>query len=487
MKNILINLFLAANMLLPSLTLAGNEPFNTTELAQVKGYLLGNIATASNKVDKYDEGRMIYSLPGAVLASPSRFGNNFSQDYQFHWTRDAALTMQEIIYLYLHADQAEKNRLKTYLLNYIDFEYKAQHQSSHSGEETLGQPKFNIDGTIWEGEWARPQNDGPALRAQALIQIANIFLAEGDKRFVQEKLTEMITTDLDYVARVWTQSNYDLWEEVNDQDHFFNKIVQRKAFINGALLMRRLSDNTRANSYSSIASQLTNSLQGHWNESRGYLSETINQQYYKGGGLDTSILLGVLYGDLHDATDPFAITNDRVMSSIYYLRNAFAGLYRVNIMNRQLPPLLGRYTSDIYDGNHFTYGNPWILITNALAEYYYTSAKRLVEQKEIRVTANNILFFQQISPELINHEGVIKLDKNREQFNAIIQALIHEGDQLLVNIKQYGVCYDDGGCLHFAEQIDRASGKQVSAKDLSWGYATLLTAMQARSLALSIN
>jgi len=37
---------------------------------------------------------------------------------------------------------------------------------------------------------------------------------------------------------------------------------------------------------------------------------------------------------------------------------------------------------------------------------------------------------------------------------------------------------DDGG--HLDEQIDRDTGKQLSAKDLTWSYAEVLLAMDAR-------
>lgn len=39
----------------------------------------------------------------------------------------------------------------------------------------------------------------------------------------------------------------------------------------------------------------------------------------------------------------------------------------------------------------------------------------------------------------------------------------------------------DGG--HIAEQIDRNNGVQKSAKDLTWSYANLLSAMQQRTKA----
>ncbi len=455
-------------------------PFSPSELDVVKQYLFNNITTEERVIVKEDNGHIIRSIPGAVLASPTNHGQAFNQDYQFHWTRDAAITMREIIYLYSHASITEKQRLKPYLLNYINFERKAQSQISRPGEQTLGQPKYNIDGTIWEGDWGRPQNDGPALRAIAMTAIANLFLQEGEEKYVRDVLIDMITTDLDYVVSQWRNTNFDLWEEVNDQDQFFNKMVQRKGLIDGSVFLRQMGDRQRADNYRMTAKQISDSLEKHWNDGRGYFTETVNQQYFKGGGMNTAIILGVLHGDIGDPEDPFAVNNERVMNTIYFIRNAFSGLYLININNRLSPPMVGRYPNDVYDGDQNHYGNPWILITNALAQYYYTLANVYLGLGKIAVTKGNMLFFQQIDPRLGDKEEIILQASNPGKFYSIINSLVTEGDKALETVKRYSICYTNFSCLHFAEQIDRTSGSQTSAKDLTWGYASLLTAMQAR-------
>ena len=45
----------------------------------------------------------------------------------------------------------------------------------------------------------------------------------------------------------------------------------------------------------------------------------------------------------------------------------------------------------------------------------------------------------------------------------------------------YGYVKGDGG--HIAEQIDRNNGNQKSANDLTWSFANILSAMQARDKA----
>ena len=457
------------------------EPFSLNELNTIKQYLFNNIMTSDHVVIKENEGRVIHSMPGAVLASPSNKAEFFTQDYQFHWIRDAALTMNEVALLYSTSSLDERKQLKPYLINYINFEQQIQQQTLSKGQ-SLGEPKYNIDGTLWQGQWARPQNDGPALRAITMMAIANLLVKEGDEKLVQEKIRDMITTDLDYVASKWQEFNYDLWEEVGDQDHFFTKMVGRRALREGAEWVKQFADPGRAEWYLSVANQMTTSLQKHWNDHRGYFTETISQQFFKGGGMDSAIILGVLYGNIEDPNDPFAINNERVLSSIYFIRSSFVDLYRVNIDRPGSPPLVGRYPNDAYDGGQFNYGNPWILNTAALAEYYYALAYAYLKQGEINITKENILFFQQVNSSL-NQEKKITLSAHPGQFYTIINDLMNEGDHLLQRMKEYAVCYADGSCNHFSEQIDRTSGEQVSAKDLTWGYASLLSAMQMRTMA----
>lgn len=48
----------------------------------------------------------------------------------------------------------------------------------------------------------------------------------------------------------------------------------------------------------------------------------------------------------------------------------------------------------------------------------------------------------------------------------------------------YKYVKNDGG--HIAEQIGRNSGVQTSAKDLTWSYANILSAMHERKKSLSL-
>jgi hypothetical protein len=62
--------------------------------------------------------------------------------------------------------------LLTVIEEYISSQAYLQTVSNPSGSLStggLGEPKFNIDESAYTGSWGRPQRDGPALRATALI------------------------------------------------------------------------------------------------------------------------------------------------------------------------------------------------------------------------------------------------------------------------------------------------------------------------------
>ncbi len=448
-------------------------PLSAEEMSLVQSHLLANISTGQHIFQKPYGDVVFTSMPGAVLAASQAPTLHFSQDYFFHWMRDAALTMQATLLIPDVSTDIYKN--------YVLFEESAQHKISVPNEETLGQPKFNIDSTIWEGDWARPQNDGPAQRAIAFIKIAARLRAQGEQDFVDQHILPAIKTDLDYIASHWQVPTFDLWEEICDTDHFYAKMVQRKSLILGALEMARYNDTVRVRLYDARAQSIEQSLAAHWQPDLGYYTETTHHLSEKGGGLDVSVLLGALHGTLSD-TDKW-LADEKMQSTVAALRAAFSGIYPINQGHIDGTTLIGRYPSDYYDGDHFNYGNPWVLATNALAEYDYRLALYYTKLGKINVTATNLSFFQQLDHALIAAPTVIAA--SQPEFSALIAAFIARGDKTLQTVKAYQTTGDDGTRMHFSEQIDKLSGEGVSAPDLSWGYASFITAMEARRKAVS--
>lgn len=377
------------------------------------------------------------TVRGVVIASPQIDNPNYLR----HWVRDAALTMDVVHKLLQKSVQIkDTNKLEKMMREYVVF--SAQNQRSAG----LGEPIFEVNGHPFLGPWGRPQNDGPALRAVVLSQWAQELLDRGEENYVKQNLYEavlparsLIKADLEYVAWHWADPCFDLWEEVK-ASHFYTKMVQRKALMVGAQLARRLGDAAAADWYELQASYLEKSIFEHVGSSQGWISASLNWTEglnSKHSNLDISVILGVLHGSYDDFFGPSDVD---VQKTFARLVEVFGQIYPVNQNGKQMAPALGRYPEDIYAGANFNGGNPWVLATMAGAEYSYKLAR---EQ-----ASHNI--------------------KRAEKWMQI-------GDDFVQRVQYHA---NPDGSL--SEQIDRYSGYMSSARDLTWSYASILTANWAR-------
>lgn len=98
--------------------------------------------------------------------------------------------------------------LKPYLDDYVHSQAVLQTVTNPSGALLpngggLGEPKFNADGSRFNGNWGRPQRDGPPLRAIAMIAYSNWLIAHGELERVNTTIWPIIANDLSYVGQYW--------------------------------------------------------------------------------------------------------------------------------------------------------------------------------------------------------------------------------------------------------------------------------------------
>lgn len=375
-------------------------------------------------------------LPGAVIASPSRQDPN----YFYHWVRDAGLTMMEMVQLYqLPLKPERKAYIEQRIKSWIEFEIR--NQNTAASKSTLGEPIFTVTGDIYPYEWGRPQSDGPAIRALAMIEYALSLIEQNRMNEVEilyraelPSLTP-IKRDLEYVAHQWQEPAYDLWEEVKG-NHFFTRMAQRAALIKGSQLAIKLNDPKAAEYYLKQSHDIEVALLSHRSDARGYIVPTLNQTdgwRHKTSELDVSVILATLYFSLNDGF--LDVTDPWVFATAKKLEETFAQLYSIN-KNKNLSPAIGRYPEDVYTGSGFGEGNPWFLATNAFAEFYC----RLARQSSPGEVS-----------ELLKKKAVSFLDRTIYHSNP-------------------------GGRL--PEQFNRNSGYAQGARDLTWSYTSYIRAFR---------
>jgi glucoamylase len=381
--------------------------------------------------------------PGVVVAAQTRVAPN----YYYHWVRDAGLTMDAVASQYEVSNSAsEKKVLRRKLNEYFEFSESIQTAPTLTG---MGEPKFNTDGTGYMGSWGRPQNDAPALRAISMIHWFNILHREGispdlQKRYYDGKIPtdSVIKRDLEYVSHHWRDASFDLWEEIKG-DHFYTRMVQRRAMIEGARLADALKDPGAAVWYRKQAQEIQQSLMAFWDPFKGHFVATLNQvegMSTKVSGLDTAVILGLLHGSVGDGFLPFS--DPKVQSTIAKLTAAFTKTYAINRRADIPGTAIGRYPEDRYGGDNFDGGNPWPLCTLALAEADFRAAAE-ARRQELRVQA---------------------LD------------LVQKGEQFVARVRYHA---NADGSLN--EQINRDTGYMLSVSDLTWNYASVLTTSFARA------
>jgi len=198
--------------------------------------------------------------------------------------------MRMIVDEFLHG----KSELQSYIRDYVKSQAILQTVSNPSGAlgsgRGLGEPKFYANLTRFNGDWGRPQRDGPALRATALMTYSRYLLDTRIQSDLDEANTvwEVIQNDLDYVAQYWNQTGFDLWEEV-DGSSFFTIAAQYRALIEGTALGNRLHKDVSA--YGSQAPNLLCFLQTFWNGRYAIANINVNQQGFSRSGIDANTVL----------------------------------------------------------------------------------------------------------------------------------------------------------------------------------------------------
>jgi len=216
----------------------------------------------------------------------------------------------------------------------------------------LGEPKYNVDGTRFNGAWGRPQRDGPALRATALITYSKWLIKNGKSKDVKTRIWPVIANDLSYVGQYWNSTGFDLWEEVQGSS-FFTTQAQHRALAEGTDLAKTLGVTcTGCDQAPQVLCFLQSSF---WNGK--FIVSNINVNNGR-TGIDGNSILGSIANfdiDAYCDSPTYQPCNNKALANFKALVDAFRDAYSIN---HGIPVgqgvAVGRYTEDIYMG-----GNPW--------------------------------------------------------------------------------------------------------------------------------
>lgn len=402
-------------------------------------------------------GQVVVPAKGSVLASPVSADWDSEPDYFFHWLRDSAIVMRTVAGLMADAvDAAERERWRGHFKDFVRFSLRlsrldgaafletSRHRTATRrgfrrflrpdrefraliGNRLLGEPRFNPDGTIDVQRWSRPQYDGPALRALACLD----YLAAGNPP--NEDLVRLLRMDLDFTVRHADRKCIGPWEEPGQNaHHYYVALVQLGALVHG-----RDWAGDAAGQWRAAEERLRAGLERHWSQRHGvYAAIRDAPGTSVDDVIDAAQLLAALDADL--PAGPHSVQDPRLQAT----QEAIERLFKRELpINRALPPrqrpALGRSRGDRYFG-----GGAWYTTTLAAAGLCYRLAQCPGQDRDV---------------------------------------LIRGGDGFMATVRNLTPL--DGA---LSEQVDRMSGRQTSARHLTWSYAAFVNTARLRAQAQQV-
>jgi glucoamylase len=431
-------------------------------------------------MDRPGFGQRVIPRPGSVLASPVPAHYDPDPDYFFHWYRDSALVIDALRVALTagYADRSAVGRLREFVqfshslqslngqefLRHSDFRATVQPAflqyvrpdaeiAALRGEAVLADVRVNADGTLDFTRWGRPQTDGPALRAIALLRWGDAPL--------RSALGEVISADLAFTLSHAQKPSSDVWEEESGY-HYYTQLVQAQALLRGTTWLEETGQDARAEACRLAAGEVLSRLDRFWSDTDGfYRSRMAAESGSAGKDLDIAVVLAVLHaartGGHHSVLDP------KAQATLTALEQLFEGEYAIN---RERPegrgPAMGRYLNDRYYS-----GGAWYLATLGAAEFYFTLARALRCGADLAVTPENLRFRERLGTTAAMAGS-----------NDPAGLAIERGDAIMRTVRAFTPA---SGAL--SEQFDQTTGEQTSAKHLSWSYAAFITAAACRAQA----
>jgi glucoamylase len=388
----------------------------------------------------------IISQPGCVLASPSweNTATHVTQDYVYHWTRDAAIVAIELWTAYT-AGTLPSNQP---LADYVTFSRTCQ-----ASPGDFDRASFYINGT--RRPWTN-QTDGPALQTIALLAMYRQL-----DPAIQTIAASLIDANLNFLETAYQGQTYNLWEEEYGYS-FFTRSVQLRC-------LQAVAANSAGVGVPSwlpdAITWLTGALDSHWNGEYYQSVLPVPADYRAPYDPNIDIVQAAVYG-AESVTDP------RLLATAARLRAQWADpsskcFYPINGADAEhgIGPMLGRYPGDVYDGDTDAQvgDHPWALTTANFAQLYYRLAAKILSSRTVPGDPLSAPFLDQV--------GTSGSAAPAEAAAALRAA----GDQMLRAILYHSDHFE------LSEQFDAFTGFEKSVANLSWSYAAYLSAVRART------
>ncbi len=389
---------------------------------------------------------------GSIVASPVLGAYDPEPDYFFHWFRDSAVVIDAMRILF--DDNALDCKFFAHFADFVRFSLSLQNLDGRRlgepawreaispefrqyvradgdlaaahGAALLGETRVNPDGTLDISKWPRPQFDGPAMRAIALLRWHGAAHLDNELAALVDAL---LRADLRFTLHHCREASFDIWEEEKGL-HYYTLRASARALETGANWFEQRGEQPDAAACRAEASALLSTLDGFWREDlQFYKSRILESHAPSAKELDISVIFAAIHAGGDCATH--SVRDPRMHATLARLEALFDAEYAIN-KNRGTArgPAMGRYAGDVYYS-----GGAYYFSTLAAAEFCFLAAAGSPARRE----------------------------------------LIDRGDAFLETVRAYTPSSGE-----LAEQFDQHTGVQRSAQQLAWSYAAFISCTAAR-------
>jgi glucoamylase len=458
------------------------ESWLDREFDYAAGAMLKSVSRTDLVKSRPGFGHEIRPRAGSIIASPVLASWDPDPDYFFHWFRDSAVVIDALRLLH------EAGRIGAEALTHLhDFVHFSRSLRTLDGKTLVSEPawrtkvieefakycrddaelaliqgdaviadtRVNPDGTIDISRWARPQHDGPPLRALAVLRWGRSTTLDGEA-------ADLILTDLAFTLNHWRKPSYDIWEEESGQ-HYYTLCVSAAALSEGAEWLAARGDAVQADAFRAASEEIRRVLDELWSpEDDNYRSRVLASGERSKKELDIAVILAAIHANAEPQTSAATAEapakarasgsryvasaasstsareprahgphDPRMLATLARLEALFDAEYPIN---HGRPPgrgiAMGRYAGDTYFS-----GGAYYFSTLGAAELCFRAAA--------------------------GREDALTWVTKGDAFLATVRAFTPPGGEL-------------------SEQFDRRTGSQTSAKHLAWSYAAFISCVTAR-------
>lgn len=436
----------------------GFEPWLEEQLARSATLMLRSVSAVDIVKHRPGFGQTVRAVAGSIVASPVLGAYDPDPDYFFHWFRDSAVVIDAL--RLLHADGRIGPEALRHLADFVRFSLALNRLDGRvdaavadrrarvapeflqflrddadlaraHGDAVVAETRVNPDGTLDVSRWARPQHDGPPLRALALLRWSEALPADDA---LAADVAALIRFDLDFTLRHWQEPSFDIWEEDNGH-HYYTLRVSAAAFEAGAQWWQQRGDSAHAERLRDAAAAVRRRLDGFWadgSDGGHYRSRVLADGSASPKSLDISVILSAVHAGAREGAH--SVSDPRLHATLDRLDALFGAAYPINrALAPGRGPAMGRYAGDVYCS-----GGAYYFSSLGAAEFCFRAAAGGVDA----------------------------------------QRWFERGDAYLATVRDHTPA--DGA---LSEQFDQASGAQTSAKHLAWSYAAFISCVFARRAA----